>query len=281
MVMNVKTLRAELSALLKKSNINEFDANLILIFTHVLKITKTQLVLGEREITPEEEKSIRNCVKRLINGEPVHYITGRCEFMSLDFITKPGVLIPRADTEVLVDAVMQRLDSKKHISITDLCCGSGCIGISLAYYMPNISVTCIDVSNTALDIAKKNADLNNVSDRIKFLNMDITQHMPEFCSDCIVSNPPYIKTEVISTLSPAVKNNEPLIALDGGSDGLDFYRIIAENAKLKKGGLLAFEIGYDQGDDVINILKQNGYADIELLQDIENRNRVVLGRTLS
>lgn len=279
--MNVKTLRAELSALLKKSNINEFDANLILIFTHVLKITKTQLVLGEREITPEEEKSIRNCVKRLINGEPVHYITGRCEFMSLDFITKPGVLIPRADTEVLVDAVMQRLDSKKHISITDLCCGSGCIGISLAYYMPNISVTCIDVSNTALDIAKKNADLNNVSDRIKFLNMDITQHMPEFCSDCIVSNPPYIKTEVISTLSPAVKNNEPLIALDGGSDGLDFYRIIAENAKLKKGGLLAFEIGYDQGDDVINILKQNGYADIELLQDIENRNRVVLGRTLS
>lgn len=275
--MNLKSLRAELISLLKDKKICECEADLSLILMHILKIDKTQLVLGEYCVSSKEKSGILNCVERLISGEPVQYIIGKSEFMSLEFITEPGVLIPRADTEILVEAVMDRLDKSNPLSVMDICCGSGCIGISLAYYMKNISVTALDISDTAIEIAKKNADLNRVSDRVEFLHTDIMYDMPTIPVDCIVSNPPYIKSDIIQTLDPKVREFEPQIALDGGADGLDFYRRIAENANLKDGGLLAFEIGFDQGDSVTNILKENNYTSIEVLQDIENRDRVVLG----
>lgn len=274
MVMKLKQLRSELSAMLKERGIENSDADISVILMHLLEIDKTQLVLGDRLVSDEEYTLILDNIQRLINGEPVQYITGFCEFMSLKFITRPGVLIPRGDTEILVEAILDRLD--KNASVADFCCGSGCIGISLAHYAPNISVTAIDISDDALAIAKENAALHGVSDKVKFINRDILSSIPDSEYDCIVSNPPYIRSDVIKALDPKVRNMEPRIALDGGDDGLIFYRRIAECAPLRKDGLLAFEIGFDQGRAVCDILNNNGYKNVELLQDIENRDRVVL-----
>ena len=274
MVMKLKQLRTELSAMLKEKGIDSPDADISVILMHLLKLDKTQLVLGDRLISDEEYSLILTNIQRLTDGEPVQYITGFCEFMSLKFITRPGVLIPRADTEILVEAVLDRLD--KNASVADFCCGSGCIGISLAHYAPDISVTALDISDDALTTAKENAALHGVSDKVKFINTDILRSIPDAEYDCIVSNPPYIRSDVIEALDPKVRDMEPRIALDGGDDGLIFYRRIAEHAPLRNGGLLAFEIGFDQGTAVCNILNDNGYNNIELLQDIENRDRVVL-----
>lgn len=274
MVMNLKQLRAELSAMLKGKGIDSPDADISVLLMHFLRLDKTQLVLGDRLISDEEYALVLSNIQRLLCGEPVQYITGFCEFMSLKFITRPGVLIPRADTEILVEAVLERLN--KNATVADFCCGSGCIGISLAHYAPDISVTAIDISDDALAIAKENVALHGVSDKAKFIKADILSSIPDTEYDCIVSNPPYIRSDVIEALDPKVRDREPRIALDGGEDGLVFYRRIAEYAPLKKGGLLAFEIGFDQGSAVCDILRANGYKSVELLQDIENRDRVVL-----
>lgn len=271
--MKLKDLRCELLKQLKNSELDTPEADISVILKHILKIDKTQLVLGEREITDSEYAIIKRSVERLESGEPVQYIVGHCEFMSLDFIVKPGVLIPRADTEVLVETVLSEIPSSSVGA--DFCCGSGCIGISLAYYTPDIFINCIDVSATALSIAKENAEKNGVADKIEFLNMDLLNEMPSRTFDFIVSNPPYIRTDVIPTLNHSVRESEPRLALDGGDDGLVFYRRISKKAPLKYGGLLAFEIGYDQGTEVSDILIENGYKDIRVIKDIEGRDRVV------
>ena len=256
---------------------SKFKGTADLIIMDVLGISKTELVLGDIDADEKHIEEIEQKINRLKNGEPLQYILGKTEFMSLEFITEPDVLIPRADTEILVEAVMKRLNHNKKLLVADLCCGSGCIGISLAHYMKNISVKMVDISERALTIAQKNAVLNGVDDRLQFKNIDIMKQMPDIYTDCIVSNPPYIKSETIKTLDRKVRQFEPEIALDGGDDGLNFYRHITKHARLKEGGLLAFEIGYDQGCAVAEILNKYSYTNIEILCDIENRSRVVLG----
>lgn len=275
--MKLKELRAQIIDRLKlsKSNSPETDAGLILM--HVLGINKTQLLLGEVSVADEDILKIIHMADRCAGGEPVQYITGKCEFMSLPFTVAPGVLIPRCDTEILVEEVINRLNHNLHLSVADLGCGSGCIGISLAHYMKNISVISVDISDVALKISKQNADYNNLSDRIEFLKLDISRQPLPYSVDCIVSNPPYIRSDVIRTLDTNIKDYEPLSALDGGLDGLDFYRKITDMAKLNPGGLLAFEIGYDQGKAVSDILAENSYINIEIIKDLEGRDRVVLG----
>ncbi len=277
MVIKLNYLRSEFSAELKKCGLSDFAADLNLIFMNVLSIDKTQLVLGERVISDDELSALRSCIDRLKQGEPVAYIIGHSEFMSLDFIVKKGVLIPRADTEILVEAVIKRLDNARPLSVGDFCCGSGCIGISIAHYLSNALVTFVDISETALEITQKNAEINGVLNRTSLTKADLTESMPSGTFDCVVSNPPYIRSDVIPALDAKVRNFEPALALDGGADGLDFYRRLSKSAPLKNGGLLAFEIGFDQGDAVCEILKQNSYDNIELLKDLENRDRVVLG----
>ncbi len=276
--MNVKELRTEVIRLLEESGSDSASADAGLIIMHSLKINKTRLLMGDMSVRDDEAEIVRNFAKRCAEGEPVQYITGKCEFMSLPFTVNPDVLIPRADTETLVEAVMQRLDKGQNLSVLDVCCGSGCIGISLACYMPNISVTAIDVSESALAVARENAENNGVSDRICFEKTDVMKKCLRADTDCIVSNPPYIKTAVVKGLDSKVRCFEPEIALDGGESGLDFYERITKTAGLKDGGLLAFEIGYDQGNAVFEILKRNGYVDIEIITDLEGRDRVVLGR---
>ena len=211
-------------------------------------------------------------------SEPLQYILGECEFMSLDFYVESGVLIPRSDTETLVEAVIEKTDENKNMKILDICTGSGCIGISTAHFRSSAYVDLIDISDKAIEIAKKNIVRNNVQSRVKVQKMDILNEYPSEKYDIVVSNPPYIETEVVDTLQTEVKNHEPRLALDGGKDGLIFYRRITEIAPeiLKKGGMLAFEIGYNQGKAVSALMGKN-FCDVRIIQDFSKNDRVVTG----
>ena len=254
-----------------------FEAELIVM--SAVGINRTQLVLdSRRDVTGEQRERVSEMVKRRQSGEPLQYILGECEFMSLDFYVESGVLIPRSDTETLVEAVIEKTDENKNMKILDICTGSGCIGISTAHFRSSAYVDLIDISDKAIEIAKKNIVRNNVQSRVKVQKMDILNEYPSEKYDIVVSNPPYIETEVIDTLQTEVKNHEPRLALDGGEDGLIFYRRITEIAPeiLKKGGMLAFEIGYNQGKAVSALMGKN-FCDVRIIQDFSKNDRVVTG----
>lgn len=254
-----------------------FEAELIVM--SAVGINRTQLVLdSRRDVTGEQRERVSEMVKRRQSGEPLQYILGECEFMSLDFYVESGVLIPRSDTETLVEAVIEKTDENKNMKILDICTGSGCIGISTAHFRSSAYVDLIDISDKAIEIAKKNIVRNNVQSRVKVQKMDILNEYPSEKYDIVVSNPPYIETEVINTLQTEVKNHEPRLALDGGEDGLIFYRRITEIAPeiLKKGGMLAFEIGYNQGKAVSALMGKN-FCDVRIIQDFSKNDRVVTG----
>lgn len=254
-----------------------FEAELIVM--SAVGINRTQLVLdSRRDVTEEQRERVSEMVKRRQSGEPLQYILGECEFMSLDFYVESGVLIPRSDTETLVEAVIEKTDENKNMKILDICTGSGCIGISTAHFRSSAYVDLIDISDKAIEIAKKNIVRNNVQSRVKVQKMDILNEYPSEKYDIVVSNPPYIETEVIDTLQTEVKNHEPRLALDGGEDGLIFYRRITEIAPeiLKKGGMLAFEIGYNQGKAVSALMEKN-FCDVRIIQDFSKNDRVVTG----
>ena len=214
-------------------------------------------------------------MKMLEEYVPIQYITNKQEFMQLNFFVNENVLIPRSDTEILVEEIIENYKNKE-VKILDLCTGSGCIAISLKKYIENSKVYAIDISEEALNIAKQNA-MNNETD-ITFIKSDMFSNIKEEKFDIIVSNPPYIKTEVIKKLDKEVKK-EPLIALDGGNDGLYFYKkIIEEGYKfLNEEGKIFFEIGYDQKEDIINLINNNNkYELIKTKKDLENNDRIIV-----
>lgn len=221
-------------------------------------------------------------IERRKKGEPVQYITGRQEFMSLDFKVKPGVLIPRGDTEVLVEEVLKAIEGFEKPIVVDVGCGSGAISVSIAKYKEDALVYALDIMDTPLEVTEENAKFNGVSDRVKVLKsdklagFDTTLHGKV---DVIVSNPPYIRENTIQTLMEEVKSFEPLEALSGGEDGLYFYREITRDAPklLKAGGLLAYEIGHDQREEVMEILKINGFGNVTCIKDLAGKDRVVMG----
>jgi release factor glutamine methyltransferase len=222
-------------------------------------------------------------IQKRCEGMPIQYITGVESFMGMDFKVNEHTLIPRADTEVLVESVLKCAKSSgKNLNILDLCTGSGNIAISLAKFLPQAKVTAIDISLNALEVARGNARSNGVGDKIEFLAGDLFSPVKEnSVFDIIVSNPPYIKSADISVLEPQVRLHEPEIALNGGMDGLDFYRELIARSPLflRKGGLFAVEVGHDQADCVIEMLRSNGnYMDIEAVKDIAMIDRVVLAR---
>ena len=278
--MNVKELRHSIKNFLDLRSNDYCAADITLLLMKVLKISKTQILVGDRSVSLEEEKKIWKCVDRLALGEPVQYIVNECEFMSLPFYVKSGVLIPRADTEILVEAVVDRLEKNRDLSVADLCCGSGCIGISIANYIKNVQVHFYDFSETAVCVTSKNAKKLIGERDYSITQMNLMDEFPTDLFDCAVSNPPYIETSEIKNLERKVSCYEPKEALDGGSDGLVFYERIASAVRLKSGGIIAFEIGFKQGFAVAEILKRNGYTDIEILKDIESRDRVVIGRNI-
>lgn len=247
------------------------------IVMSVLGIDRTQLITeGKRKLDEKEVNAVNGCLQRRISGEPLQYILGGCEFMSLPFYVESGVLIPRADTETLAEEIIKI--AKPNAKILDICCGSGCIGISLASFIEKAAVTMLDISDKAIEVTAKNAKLNNVTGRVTVKKCDILSEYPDKKYDIIVSNPPYIETAVIDALQTEVKDHEPRLALDGGEDGLVFYRRITDIAPqmLNENGILAFEIGFNQGAAVKELMKSN-FKDIKIIKDLTGNDRVVRG----
>lgn len=235
-----------------------------------------------KELTKEQYDEFLGYIKDRINGRPVAYIVGNREFMGLDFFVKEGVLIPRPDTETLVEEIIELCKNKnEEINIVDIGTGSGAITVSLAKYIENSKITSLDISDIPLEVGKINAVNNGVDNRIEFLKSDVFTAIKntEKKFDIIVSNPPYIPKKDIETLHTQVKDYEPYNALEGGEDGLDFYRQITEESVqyLKQGGILAYEVGHDQSEDVSKIMKHHGYDKIYTKKDIQGIDRVVIG----
>lgn len=273
---------AEGTGILKENNIENprLDAEVILSFT--LDLSRLSLVT-QRDKTVDEGQYNRymELINNRIMGMPVSYLTGRKEFMGLDFIVTPGVLIPRGDTEIAVEVLLGECSELEgRISIADVGCGSGAIGISAAKYAHNAFVTLIDISEKALEVSYINASKNGAQDRVRIIKGDLLSPVLKDEFDIVVSNPPYIETGVIPSLQREVKDYEPITALDGGEDGLDFYRRITVQAAecLKPGGTLIYEIGYNQAQSVRDILSQNNFKDIEVLKDLSGLDRCVKGR---
>ena len=229
------------------------------------------------------EKAMDGMVRRRLEGEPVAYITGLWEFHGLPLLITPDVLIPRDDTEVLADrAIAFARDAEREIRMLDLCCGSGCIGLAVAAEIPGIRVVMADISERASAVARQNALKNRLTRCVTCLTADALQAPPMLLGkfDLIVCNPPYIRTEELETLDVSVRDYEPREALDGGEDGLMFYRAVTDKWRvvLKPGGALMFECGEDQSAALRDILADRGFTDIETVLDTRGIERVVTGK---
>ena len=242
--------------------------------------TKNELLRdGLLYASPEVERSAYSLCARHLAGEPVAYLIGEWEFYGLGLDISPAVLIPRPDTEVLVQTVVHELDSGADCRVLDLCAGSGCIGLAVASQVLRSRVLLGEWDEEALKVCRQNIRRNQLSARVTSLRMDArekpSRQLGEF--DCIVSNPPYIPTADIETLDPSVRDHEPHLALDGGADGLDFYRAIVRNygGLVKPGGALCFEFGMGQEDAVCAILREGGFAEPELRKDYRGVVRAV------
>ena len=264
---------------LKTNDVKEPSLKARLLMQYILNRPREYiLVHDDKQLTLRQNVDYFKLIKKLIEGVPLQHITHQQEFMKLMFYVDENVLIPRPDTEVLVEEVIKLAKSINAKKILDLCTGSGAIAVSLAKYIEGSQITATDISRKALSIAKLNATNNNVEDKITFVSSDLFQNISEEKYDIIVSNPPYIKRKVIKTLDEEVKR-EPIIALDGGNDGLDFYKKIIGNAYqyLKYKGYLCLEIGYDQKDEVIDLInKEEKYIDTYSKKDLFDNDRIVI-----
>lgn len=228
--------------------------------------------LDKQSISLEQKKSLDEGLKKLKQHIPLAYIINYAPFFGKEFFVDESVLIPRMETELLVEKIINENKNKKQLKILDLCTGSGCIAITLKEHLDCV-VTASDVSKKALNTAKTNAKKHKVE--IEFINSNMFEKINQ-TFDIIVSNPPYIKTSEIEKLDSSVKDFEPSLALDGGQDGLDFYKKIAQNAPkfLKNDGILYLEIGFDQGKHLENLLKDN-FCDIEIIKDYDKNDRII------
>ena len=264
---------------LKTNNVKEPNLKARLLMQYILNRPREYiLVHDDKQLTLRQNVDYFKLIKKLIEGVPLQHITHQQEFMKLMLYVDENVLIPRSDTEILVEEVIKLAKSINAKKILDLCTGSGAIAVSLAKYIEGSQITATDISRKALSIAKLNATNNNVEDKITFVSSDLFQNISEEKYDIIVSNPPYIKRKVIKTLDKEVKR-EPIIALDGGNDGLDFYKKIIGNAyqHLKYKGYLCLEIGYDQKDEVIDLInKEEKYIDTYSKKDLFDNDRIVI-----
>lgn len=238
----------------------------------------TLLVHGDSERNEMEEQFYRMCIEKRATRIPLQHITGEQEFMGLTFRVNQHTLIPRQDTEILVEEGMRHMYDG--MRILDMCTGSGCILLSLLKYSNECEGMGVDISEEALKVARENAQRLGL--KAEFVQGDLFGSVPEKKFDMIVSNPPYIETAVIETLMPEVREHEPMQALDGMEDGLFFYRKIVEKAPefLGKGGWLLFEIGYNQGEAVSKLMTEQGFKEVEVVKDYAGLDRVVLGQML-
>ena len=271
--MKIKELIIEGKNKLKENKIE--DSNIIsnVLAQKVLGMDKIQIIINDKELEESQIVEYNKNIQKIIDGVPLQYITNYQEFMGYGFYVDENVLIPQPDTEILVQEVIEIVKNKENINILDICTGSGCIGISLKKELENAQVTLSDISLQALEIARKNAEINKVDDKIKIIQSDMFENIKEKY-DIIVSNPPYIETSIIETLDKTVQN-EPHIALDGGKDGLKFYKILIEQGMkyLKDNGYLCLEIGYDQKEKVMELVKGK---EVYCKKDLSGNDRVIV-----
>ena len=247
---------------------------------HVLECSRSELL--HQPLTPAQNATFRNLIHRRANRIPLQHLLGNTEFYGLPFHTSPDALIPRPETETLIEVVLNQLKNCSKTRILDIGTGSGIIAITLSKTLPGAHVIATDISRKALHLASQNAHLNRVSDRIFFLQTDLlTPFAKPESFRAILSNPPYIPSEAIDALQPEVRDCDPHLALDGGRNGLDFYRKIipASIPLLSPGGLLGLEIGHDQADAVTQLLeRQMGLTHIETHTDLGGHPRAVLAK---
>lgn len=231
--------------------------------------------------SPELERQVRELVERRLAGEPVAYLIGEWEFYGLPLDLSNDVLIPRSDTEVLAERAIEYCGGIGECRVLDLCAGSGCIGLAIASQAPSARVVLGEIDDSALKICRQNIRRNGLSSRVMPVQMDALEKPARSLGEfqCIVSNPPYIPTADIAGLEKSVRAYEPRLALDGGTDGLDFYRSIIQNWReaLVPGGRLYFEVGAGQADAVLRLMRSQGFGDIQIVKDHHKIPRVVLG----
>jgi len=279
--MKYYELKNEGTRILSEAGVENAEYDALQLLLHAAELSKVQYSVGQRDEAAEEEvKKYFNLIERRKMHEPLQYLIGNTGFMGYTFFCEEGVLIPRYDTEVLVDYALRKAP-KDSLKVLDLCTGSGCIGIS--FYLERKrkgvtdAVTLADISDKALALSKKNAE--ELHAEVSFRKTDMYSGLQGEKYDIILSNPPYIPTKVIETLSEEVKDHEPILALDGDSDGLKFYREIIQGAKehLLDKGCIFFEIGHDQGEAVKQMLLLNGFRNVSVVKDLAGMDRVVHG----
>lgn len=277
-MVKIKKLRKTALKELERTKNDSPLADIDYLLLHLLHFSREDLIWGEKTLDKCQLQLFDKALTELKKGVPVQYVAGGCEFMSLWFATSKSTLVPRADTEVLVELIIDNYKDKGPLNILDIGTGTGCIAISLAHFLPNTRVFGIDVSPEAVRTAEDNAKRLGVSDRCSFLQWDILKGFPTLPAkmDIVVSNPPYIPDADILTLDKKVKDFEPVSALAGGPDGLDFYRKISEDVKLSKNGCLVFEVGINQAKDVTSIMEKR-FSQIKTKKDLSGIDRVVWG----
>lgn len=279
--MTIKETLNKGMIMLKSNHIDSPKLKARLLLQYILKKPRQYLIVYDNEqITKKQQWEYFVNIEKLSQGIPLQHITHLQEFMKMDFYVNENVLIPRPDTEILVEEVIKIANKFENPKILDLCTGSGAIGISIAKYVKNSKIYATDVSEKALEVAKINAKNIGVEEKIEFIKSDLFENMGKIKFDIIVSNPPYIKNGDINYLSEEVQK-EPKLALEGGIDGLEFYRKIAKQAidYLKLGSYLCLEIGYDQKIDVIEIIEnENKYVDTYSKKDLYGNDRIIITR---
>lgn len=279
--MNIKEQLKAAEDILNQHGIESARLEAEILLAHILKVGRLYLYVNTEQILSQEQiENYNMLIERRTKHEPTAYIVGHREFMDLDLIVNEDVLIPRPETEVLVETVIDRFnDSTGVVRIADIGTGSGAISISLAKSLSSASVDAVDISDKALTVARLNAGRYNLLGRITFNLGDLLDPLNGKKFNAIVSNPPYIPSKVIDTLQPEVKEYEPSTALDGGIDGLDFYRrLIIEAPKLLTvDGFLAIEIGFDQAESIKHLAEEN-FKDIEVIKDLSQNDRVIVAK---
>lgn len=282
---NIEELLNTGTSVLKESDIDTARLDAELLLGSVIEKNRVYLITHkEEEVTAENAKKYFDLIEKRRNKMPVKYILNKCEFMGIDFYVEEGVLIPRDDTEILVEEVLKNIQKDEQKQLCDLCCGSGAIGISLAYFRQNIQVDLIDYYPIPEKVSLININKNSLENRVSFIKSDLLEQPIENRKmyDIIVSNPPYIEEKEIDMLMDDVKNYEPHTALNGGVDGLDFYRKIIDQSQqvLKQDGILAFEIGYNQGEAVKSLMSEYSFKNVKVIKDFACLDRIVIGNKM-
>lgn len=263
---------------LEKAGIEDYVFESKQIIKHITGYSNAQILQKYTEqLTEFQENNLTVIIKQRLIRYPLQYILGRWNFFGREFFVGPGVLIPRSDTETVMDVCLEFIKEKEKADVLDLCAGSGCIGITIKGECPKSQVTLVEKFDEAISYAQKNAKHNNID--VKIVKGDVLEGCEcENKYDLIVSNPPYITAEDMKALQPEVQF-EPKTALEGGEDGLLFYRAITEKYKnsLKENGMLVFEVGINQSESVKEILRENGFKDISSRKDLNDIERVVFG----